>query len=78
MTPMTGSDFIDAITKPKTKRHVAEAGWPQRTLCGHPSILRAHMDGDEMKALFDDWVATWPPCKQCAKSKQRRIDGRPT
>jgi len=70
------ADFIVAITKPKTKRHLAEADWRQRTLCGQPTILREHMAGDDMKQAWDDMVPFWPACKQCDKSKARRIAGR--
>jgi hypothetical protein len=61
----TSADFVDCTTSSGLKLHLAEKGWRHRTLCGHS----AH-DHDSPR------IAALEACRQCAKSKARRIEGR--
>lgn len=71
--------FVECTTRGKSKRHLAEADWTQRTLCGHRAWSQEGIDDDMPRGWRKRTViAELPPCAQCEKSKQRRIDGRPS
>jgi hypothetical protein len=64
----TIEDFIAVTTERAKKVHTAEADWTTRTLCGYSAM-----------ALPDpDMIHSHPTCKQCEKSRTRRIEGRPS
>jgi hypothetical protein len=69
----TAEDFVEVTTWTAKRRHVAEKDWLKRTLCGL---------GDTMtQEQLDRFAWTSPirdlqPCKQCDKSRTRRIEGR--
>lgn len=63
----TIENFVPVTTRANRKVHTAEDDWPDRTLCGHRGF-----------PLDDvDVIHHWAECKQCVKSRQRRIEGRP-
>ena len=87
---VTDSDFTAVATESKRKRHwcltrdlrtsrlsAGRIGW---TLCGGYNCSDQERLDDLMPAGWRKRtvIADLPPCKQCEKSKQRRIDGRPS
>lgn len=62
--------FVEVTTEAKVKRHwslVPTAQWRRHVpLCNSTPYAMTQV------------IADMPPCKQCDKSRQRRIDGRPS
>lgn len=79
----TESDFVECTTRAQRKRHWSlrpQAQWGLSPLCD------TRQRGYDQEWVTDHMPAGWrvrrviadlPPCKQCDKSRQRRIDGRP-
>lgn len=80
---LTEGDFVECTTRAQRKRHWSQrptAQWKLSPLCDEFSR------GYDQQWVTDHMPAGWrkrrviaelPSCKQCEKSKQRRIDGRP-
>lgn len=65
-TRPTADDFTAMTTRAGRKVHFTEARWPRRTLCGNS----AYPLDDPNEADY------WATCKQCEKSRNRRMEGR--
>jgi hypothetical protein len=80
----TEADFVECTTRAKTKRHWSEiphAQWGLRPLCGSTPWGLSQAEVDEQ--MPPKWrkrtvIIALPACKQCDKSRQRRLDGRPS
>lgn len=78
--PKTEADFVECTTRSLRRRHWSPK--PQAQQWGIHPLCNTWPDGidqsDADRMYGGAWIiADLPPCKQCAKSKQRRIDGRP-
>lgn len=78
-------EFVEVTTEAKAKRHwslVPTAQWRRHVpLCNSTpyAMTQAEVDDGMPKYWRKRTVITdLPPCKQCDKSRQRRIDGRPS
>jgi hypothetical protein len=80
---ITADSFVECTTRAKAKRHLSEkptAQWGLSPLCDTAASGWDQQAVD--MAMPPRWrnrtiIADLPPCKQCEKSRQRRIDGRP-
>lgn len=78
----TEADFVECTTRSAIRRHWSEipaVQWGLRTLCG----TRGHSQAVVDVAMPSGWrkrkvIADLPVCAQCEKSRQRRIEGRPS
>lgn len=77
-------EFVAVTTRARAKRHWSPpktAQWGYSPLCG--STPRG-FDQDQIdESMPAQWrkrkvIVDMPPCKQCDKSRQRRIDRRPS
>lgn len=66
-------DFAPVSAGAFQKRHLVARDWPKRTLCGHTAWSQDDIDRAYGGCYL---IVDMPPCKQCEKSRQRRIDGR--
>lgn len=66
----TADDFEVATTQSVQKRHWKTRDRYRLTLCGQLAVFPVVFQ-QELEAF-----AALPPCKQCDKSKARRIEGR--
>lgn len=75
---MSTAEFVAVTSQSRSKRHwslAKKAQWRFSPLCGSTpwAFDQGQIDrGARKRVVIEDL----PPCKQCDKSRQRRIDGR--
>lgn len=70
----TADDFIEVTTRNRSKCHFAERE-SKSTLCGHWAYNQGDVNASNWRKPVT--IAALPPCRQCDKSRARRMEGRP-